>query len=115
MPQHVLGIALDTARITLVRLTGSMKSYDITLATQQPLPQHDEPQEQAALQHEALQALLHPLRLHGDTIVVALPAHNAVLRNLTFPFKDPRRIYQTLKFSLDEHMPFEPEEVVADF
>jgi general secretion pathway protein L len=115
MPKHVLGIALDTASITLVRLTGSMKSYDVTLATQHPLPQHDEPQEQAALQGQALHTLLDPLRLHGDTILVALPAHSAVLRNLTFPFKEPRRIYQVLKNSLDEHMPFEPEEVVADF
>ncbi len=115
MPKHILGIALDTASITLVRLTGSMKSYDVTLAAQHPLPQDDEPQQQEALRREALHALLDPLRLHGDTILVALPAHHAVLRNLTFPFKDPRRIYQTLKFSLDEHMPFEPEEVVADF
>jgi len=92
-----------------------MKSYDVTLATQHPLPQHDEPQEQAALQRQALHTLLDPLRLHGDTILVALPAHSAVLRNLTFPFKEPRRIYQILKNSLDEHMPFEPEEVVADF
>ena len=115
MPKHVLGIALDTASITLVRLTGSLKSYAVTLATQHPLPQHDEPQEQAALQRQALHTLLDPLRLHGDTILVALPAHSAVLRNLTFPFKEPRRIYQVLKNSLDEHMPFEPEEVVADF
>ena len=115
MPKHILGIALDTTSITLVRLTGSVKAYEVTLATQYPLPQHDEPEAQEALQHEALQALLTLFRLHGDTILVALPAHNAVLRNLTFPFKDPRRIHQTLKFSLDEHMPFEPEEIVADF
>ena len=115
MPKHVLGIALDTTSITLVRLTGSMKSYDVTLAMHHALPQHDEPQEQAALRRQALHELLDPLRLHGDTILVALPAHDAVLRNLTFPFKDPRRIYQTLKFSLDEHMPFEPEEVDGRF
>jgi Tfp pilus assembly PilM family ATPase/Tfp pilus assembly protein PilN len=115
MPKHVLGIALDSNSITLVRLTGSIKSYEVTLATQYSLPRHDELQTQEALRREALQALLAMLRLHGDTILVALPAHNAVLRNLTFPFKDPRRIYQTLKFSLDEHMPFEPEEIVADF
>ena len=99
MPKHVLGIALDTASITLVRLTGSMKSYDVTLATQHPLPQHDEPQEQAALQRQALHMLLDPLQLHGDTILVALPAHSAVLRNLTFPFKEPRRIYQVPKLT----------------
>src|SRR5262245_428035 len=115
MPKHVLGIAVDTASMTLVRLTGSLKSYDVTLATQYPLPQHDEPQEQAVLQRQALHTLLDPLRLHGDTMLVALPAHHAVLRNLTFPFKEPRRIYQILKNSLDEHMPFDPEDVVADF
>src|SRR5262245_14070287 len=48
-------------------------------------------------------------------MLVSLPAHSAVLRHLTFPFKEPRRIYQVLKNSLDEHMPFEPEDVVADF
>lgn len=115
MPKHVLGIALDTTSMTLVRLTGSMKSYEVTLTMHQALPQHDEPQEHAALRRQALHEVLDPLRLQGDTVLVALPAHQAVLRNLTFPFKDPRRIYQTLKFSLDEHMPFEPEEVVADF
>ena len=115
MPKHVLGIALDTTSITLVRLTGSMKSYEVTLTMHHAFPQHDEPQEQEALRRQALHAVLDPLQLHGDTALVALPAHKAVLRNLTFPFKDPRRLYQTLKFSLDEHMPFEPEEVVADF
>ena len=38
MPKHVLGIALDTDSITLVRLTGSIKSYEVTLATQYRLP-----------------------------------------------------------------------------
>src|SRR5262249_59888624 len=108
-------MSLNTASIPQVRLAGSIKSYDFTLATQHPLPQHDEPQEQAALQRQALHTLLDPLRLHGDSILVALPAHNAVLRNLTFPFKESRRVYQVLKNSLDEHMPYEPEEVVADF
>jgi len=115
MPKQVLGIALDTTSITLVRLTGSMRSYEVTLTMHHALPHHDEPQEQAALRRQALHVWLDPLRLQGDTVLVALPAHQAVLRNLTFPFKDLRRIYQTLKFSLDEHMPFEPEEVVADF
>jgi Tfp pilus assembly PilM family ATPase/Tfp pilus assembly protein PilN len=115
MPNHVLGIALDSTSVTLVRLSGSLKSYEVTLVTHHPLPQHDDPQEQQALQREAWHAILAPLRLHGETALVALPAHNAVLRNLTFPFKEPRRIYQVLANTLDEHMPFEPEEVIADF
>lgn len=115
MPQHVLGMVLEPASLTLLRLTGSMKSYEVTLATQHALPLHEVPEEQEALQRQALQDILVPLRVHSDTLLVALPTHQAVLRNMTFPFKDPRRIHQTLKFTLDEHMPFEPEEIVADF
>lgn len=115
MPKHVLGMILEPTSLTLVRLTGSVKSYEVTLATQHALPQHDVPEEQEALQRQALHDILTPLRLQHDTILLALPAHQAVLRNITFPFKDPRRIHQTLKFTLDEHMPFEPEDIVADF
>lgn len=115
MAQHVLGIALDTASVTLVRVSGSAKSYEVTLTAHHPLPVHDDPEEQAALQREAWQAIMAPLRLRGATTLVALPTHDAVLRNLTFPFKEPRRIYPVLTNELDEHMPFEPEDVVADF
>ncbi|MGE3541443.1 MAG: pilus assembly protein PilM [Candidatus Tectimicrobiota bacterium] len=115
MPQHVLGMVLEPTSVTLVRLTGSIKSYGVTLLMRHDLPQHEVPEEQDVLQRQALHELLAPLRVKHDTLVVALPTHQAVLRNMTFPFKDPRRIHQTLKFTLDEHMPFEPEEVVADF
>ncbi len=115
MPKHILGIGLEATGITLVRLSGSLKSYEVTLATHHALPQHDDLQEQATLQQEAVHAILAPLQAHGDTVLVALPASHAVLRNLVFPFKEPRRIYQVLANSLDEHMPFDPEDVVVDF
>ena len=53
--------------------------------------------------------------LRGDTVVLSLPAHRGVLRNLALPFRDLRRIRQTIGFALDEHVPFEPEELVVDF
>jgi Tfp pilus assembly PilM family ATPase/Tfp pilus assembly protein PilN len=115
MPLHVLGIALDTDTVSLLQLTGSAKAYDITLAVQHPWPQAEDPEEAEHLQQQLLQELVATHRLQGQTILATLPAHEAVLRNLTLPFKDPRRIRQTLKFALDEHMPFDPEEVVVDF
>jgi type IV pilus assembly protein PilM len=87
----------------------------VTATVHQPLPQHPDAAEQAALQRQALQELVAAHKLRADIILTTLPAQQAVLRNLTLPFKDPRRIRQTLKGVLEEHMPFEPEEVVADF
>ena len=39
MAQRVLGMVLDTSSITLVRLTGSARAYDIALTVQQFFPQ----------------------------------------------------------------------------
>jgi Tfp pilus assembly PilM family ATPase/Tfp pilus assembly protein PilN len=115
MPKQVLGIELGDQQLTLVQLTGTAKAYEITAALQQPVPQHADPDEQLAAQRQTLQELLATQRLRGDTVLVSLPAHHAVLRNVTLPFKDPRRIRQVIKYTLDENMPFEPDEVVVDF
>lgn len=115
MPKHVLGIEVTPRRLTLVQLTGTPKSYSITAAIQHPLPQAADVEEQLALQHQAVQEMVELYRLRADTVLTTLPAHKTILRNLTLPFKDTRRIRQTLKGALEEHMPLEPEDVIADF
>ena len=115
MPQQVLGIALEENHISAVRLTGYSRAYDVTLALRQPLPAHDDPEEQSRLQRETVQQLVETHGLRGDTVLASLPAHHAILRNLALPFRDLRRIRRMITFALDEHMPFEPENVVVDF
>ena len=115
MPKHVLGIEVTSNRLTAVQLTGTSKSYSVTAAVHHPLPQSIEPEEQAILQRQAVQEAVEIYGLRADTILTTLPSHKTILRNLTLPFKDSRRIRQTLKGVLEEHMPFEPEDVIADF
>ncbi|MGQ4807988.1 hypothetical protein NKDENANG_01354 [Candidatus Entotheonellaceae bacterium PAL068K] len=115
MSKHVLGIEVRPQGLTLVQLMGTAKTYSVTAALHHALPSHAEPAERAEMQRQALQELVATHGLRADTVLTALPAHRAVLRNLTLPFKDPRRVYQILKGILEEHMPFEPEDVVADF
>ena len=115
MPTQVLGIALEDNHIGMVRLKGHAKSYDVTLAVRQRLPAHDDAEQQTGLRRESVQQLVEAHGLRGDTVLVSLPAHRGVLRNLSLPFRDMRRIRQTIGFALDEHVPFEPEDVVVDF
>lgn len=115
MPQQVLGIALEDSHVDMVRLAGHAKAYDVTLALRQSLPSHDDAAAQAELRRETVRQLVAAHGLRGDTVLAALPAHHAVLRNLMLPFRDRRRIRQMITFALDEHMPFEPEDVVVDF
>lgn len=115
MPKHVLGIEVSPRRLTVVQITGTPKSYSMTSAIQHPLPHAVDAEEQLTLQRQAVQEMVDLYRLRADTVVTTLPSHKAILRNLTLPFKDARRIRQTLKGALEEHMPLEPEEVIADF
>jgi len=115
MPTQALGIALEDSHIALVRLQGHAKAYDITLALRERLPVDDDAAQQAALRLESVKRLVDAHGLRGHTVVVSLPAHRGVLRNLALPFRDLRRIRQTIGFALDEHVPFEPEELVVDF
>ena len=115
MPQQVLGIALEDNHLTAVRLTGHSRAYEVTLALRQPLPVHDDPEEHAGLRRQTLRQVAETHGLRGDTVLASLPAQHAILRNLTLPFRDLRRIRQMIAFALDEHMPFEPEDVVVDF
>ena len=41
-----------------------------------------------------------------DIVISALPANLAVKRLLELPFKDARRLHQTVPFALEEHLPF---------
>jgi len=115
MPKQVLGIELGTEHVAVVQVMGTVKAYNVTMAVTRPvLPSHEMDAPWRAHQ-EVLEILLDTHRLRGDTIVVSLPAAQAIMRNLTLPFRDSRRIRQVIKYTMDEHMPFDPEEVVADF
>jgi Tfp pilus assembly PilM family ATPase/Tfp pilus assembly protein PilN len=115
MPKQVLGIELGSQHLAAVQLTGTAKAYEVTAAVHQLLPLRENPADPHEQQQEALESLLNTHRLRGDTVLVTLPAAHAVMRNLTLPFQDPRRIRQVLTYTLDEHMPFDPDDVVADF
>ena len=115
MPAQVLGIALEDNHIALVRLQGHARSYDVSLALRQRLPADDDAAQQAALRVAFVKELAAAHGLRGDTVLAALPAHRGALRNLALPFRDLRRLRQTIGFALDEHVPFEPEDVVVDF
>ena len=115
MSKQVLGIELGSDHVALVQLTGTAKAYEITAAIHHRLPAQPDPQASYLQVQQALVDLLDTHRLRAATVVVSLPAAQVVLRNLVLPFRDVRRIRQVLTYTLDDHMPFEPDEVVADF
>lgn len=115
MPKQVLGIELGTEHVAVAQVVGTVKTYEVTAAVSRPVSPSSDVEDPFRPHQEVLELLLDSHRLRGDTVVVSLPAAQTVMRNLTLPFRDPRRIRQVIKYTMDEHMPYDPDEVVADF
>jgi general secretion pathway protein L len=115
MPKQVLGIELGTEHVAVVQVVGTAKTYDVTAAVSRPVVLANESEEPFRPHQEVLEMLIDTHGLHGDTIVVSLPTNRTVMRNLHLPFRDARRIRQVIKYTMDEHMPYDPDDVVADF
>ncbi|WP_089718983.1 pilus assembly protein PilM [Candidatus Entotheonella palauensis] len=115
MPKQVLGIELGTEHVAVVQVIGTSKAYDVTTAVSRAVSPSSDSDDPFRPHQAVLEILLDTHRLRGDSIVVSLPAAQTVMRNLTLPFRDPRRIRQVIKYTMDDHMPFDPDEVVADF
>ena len=115
MPKQILGIELGAEHVAVAQVTGSAKAYSVTAAVARPvLPSHDA-DDPLRPHQEVLETLLDTYRLRGGSVVASVPAAQTVMRNLTLPFRDTRRIRQVIKYTMDEHMPFDPDDVVADF
>lgn len=54
-------------------------------------------------------------RFRRDTFITALPASAFSFRNIRMPFRETRKIRQTLNFELEPLIPYPIEEVVTDF
>ncbi len=64
---------------------------------------------------EAVRKIREDVRLQSDLWVTSLPASAFSFRNLRMPFREKRKIRQTLAFELEPLIPHPVEDVVADF
>ena len=53
--------------------------------------------------------------LKSDTYLTSIPAEHASYRNLHMPFKETKKIRQTLPFEIETVVPFPSEDLVVDF
>jgi general secretion pathway protein L len=54
--------------------------------------------------------------LHGgDTVLTALPGDRVTWRTLFLPFRDQKRLIQTVPFELESNVPFGLDEVIVDY
>ena len=107
MPDAILGLDIGNRSIKAVKVTGGMKGYvlsacaDIRLAPDKGL-------------EEGLQQLSEKMSLTDATCIASFQPDHISFRNLTMPFKDRKKIAQTVGFELEPMLPFSVDTLVTD-
>ena len=108
MPGKILGIDISEDSITAVQVTSGLKGYQITACGRISI------EDDGGIE-ETLKSLSQQMDLKSDTSLISIPGEEISYRNLHMPFKEPKKIRQTLPFEIETVVPFPVEDLVVDF
>ena len=108
MPGKILGLDITHHAITAVQVKSEFKGYQITACARVVMDQN------GGLDN-ALEGLFDQTDLKSDTFITSIPGEHLSYRNLKMPFKESKKIRQTLSFEIETLVPFPIENLVVDF
>jgi general secretion pathway protein L len=108
MPDRILGLDIGDSSLKAVQVTGGLKGYQVNACTRVALSQ-DEGLE------DALRRLFEEVAFDGGVCIASLQADRISFRNLSMPFKDKKKIGQTIGYELEPMLPFSVEALTTDY
>ena len=108
MPEKILGLDISHDAITAVQVEGGLKGYQILACTRIAV-KGDEGLD------NALTELFDQQDFRSDVYLASIPSEHVSFRNLRMPFKDTKKIRQTLPFEVETMVPFPIDDLVIDF
>jgi general secretion pathway protein L len=108
MPEQILGLDIGARRIKAVSVTRSLRSsYLVTGAEVIDIPE-------AGGVPEALKKLFANEAFRHLSCATSIPANNASFRNISLPFRDKKKIKQTIAFELEPLIHYPIDEAVVE-
>ncbi|MBI2962521.1 MAG: pilus assembly protein PilM [Deltaproteobacteria bacterium] len=108
MPNRILALDPHGAHLVAVVVETSFRSYQI-------VGYFSEPRLASVPLGEQLRGFVSRHPVQADAVLSALPGNAAAFRILDLPFRDWRRLQQTVPFELESQVPFAVEDAVVDF
>jgi len=108
MPGKILGLDISNHSITAVQVKSEFKGYQITACARVVIEGNSD-------LDNALKELFDQMDLKSDTVITSIPEEHVSYRNLQMPFKEPKKIRQTLPFEIETLVPLPIEDLVVDF
>ncbi len=108
MPNRILALDPHGAQLIAVVVETSFRSYQV-------VGYYSEPRDPGMSLGQQLRGFLSRNAVAADTVLSALPGDAASFRILDLPFRDARRLSQTVPFELESQVPFAVDDGIVDF
>lgn len=108
MPEKILGLDIGDESIKAVQVTAGLKGYQFLKSAFIRL-------DETGGIEGALDKLFEDDEMRSGIYIVSLPAGKVSLHTMKLPFKDRKKIRQTISYELEPLIPNPVDEVVADF
>ena len=108
MPGKILGLDISEDAIAAVQIKSGLKGYQVMACSHIMVDGEDG-------LDDALERLSEQMPIRSDTYKVSIPGEHASYRNLQMPFREQKKIRQTLPFEIETLVPFQMEDLVVDF
>ena len=109
MPQRVLALELDAHELKAAVVETTFRDYRVVGFYREALvADNGSPSDQ-------LRRFLEVHKLQANTVLTSLPGELVTLRTFFLPFRDRKRLDQTVPFELETQVPFGLDEVIIDY
>src|SRR6185369_7681051 len=108
MPHRILALDIGAHSVRAAAVESSFRDYKVTGLFEQDAAKGQP-------MGEFLRAFLAQHDLHAETVLVTIPGELASQRLLSLPFRDKKKLSQTVPFELETQVPFGLDEVVIDY
>jgi Tfp pilus assembly PilM family ATPase/Tfp pilus assembly protein PilN len=108
MPGKILGVDINEDSVTAVQIKSGLKGYQVTSCGRVLIDGHEGPL-------EALKELSQQVDFKSDTYFASISGEHISFRNLQMPFREQKKIRQTLPYEIETVVPFTIDDLVVDF
>jgi general secretion pathway protein L len=109
MPQRILALDISDSEVKAAVLETTFRDYRLAALHRQALADGDVPAD------EQVRRFVADHLDDADTVLTALPGDRVTWRTFYLPFRDRKRLNQTVPFELESSVPFGLDEVIVDF
>ncbi|MEE2713938.1 MAG: pilus assembly protein PilM [Planctomycetota bacterium] len=110
------GVEITETEVRVVELDGTDKKYKLLGAAAVPIEADDDGGRSPEQVGTAARAAFRATKAKKEQIVLGLPAHEAVIREIVIPFTDKDQIRKVIKFESESHLPSSNiDEVIVGF